>query len=1002
MRSRRLAHVVALTLVAAAALPAQSTGSMAGHIRDDEGAPVSGAVVTATRSDGSIVRRDVSGIDGRYRLGLLPAGDYTLVARRLGFRPSSQEGITIAAGASIDVDVVMRDAPTALEPVVIGAAPNAIDTEDTRFGTRIDEAELSALPLGYDFTSIIAFTPGARPDQVWGGATQQANSYVVDGVALNHPGVGGALIPLNPSWLEELEVTGLAAGAEYGNFQGGLIRAVTKSGSNTRTGLLRVNGETDRINSTNIGSTEISAEVAGRREVEGELRGPLVRDRLFYYLAGQLVQRELRVLDHLGATSVAGRFLPTLGTHDERKLFGKLTWQASPRDVVDASLGFVDLEAEYHEQTGFETPEAGTRLSAPTLFGLLSWRRSWGARALLDIRVARLDGDERRDPYGGSNVAGMRTWELGGDRSHHNATFRDRFSPQTTAISADANIFSSGGGTIRHYWKAGIELSKSRYVHQHLRNGGMTWRPATPDRPTFNASLPATWPESGIIPVSTGGEVRLDADVENGAIYLQDRLELGRRVSLLLGARHGWWYGALRPQGERQDRLEAVRDFATEPRVGAIIDIAGNGRFVGKVHWGRYHQHLFAQFFDRVEGGGVFTNDQFWYYTGATPTNPRTTFTASERDSLVEAGELTLMDEIRLNEEGAVFNYRQPYIDQLVVGLERSIGSRWKAEAVYVSRHNRRLVALVDRNLESNYTAFTNLRVTNRFGGVIRDHNGDPLVLPVVYLPNDALARRILEVVRPGAIALPNYRASDIPDLTWDPEYQITTAPGARRVFDQGQLIVSGRFPLWSVTGSLALTRLEGNLFSVTGYDDPAGRGAGPFVRPNEAILGFGRLPNSSEIEAKLRVTGALPLGFRGGAFITAMRGDAFAPTFTLNGLLFNFDLNDSTAIAADTSRIDYTVFRPISGQRVFLEERGSRTYPDRVTLDLHLERGFHLGRAEWVLSLDGFNVLGTSAITDANIAIDSQADPNATGSFASARARVPPRTVRLGTAVRF
>src|SRR5687768_7546369 len=470
MMRRRLAHVVALTLVAAAAVPAQSTGSLAGHIRDDEGAPVSGAVVTATRSDGSIVRRDVSGIDGRYRLGLLPAGDYTLVARRLGFRPSSQEGITVAAGASVEIDVVMRDAPTALEPVVVGAAPNAIDTEDTRFGTRIDEAELSALPLGYDFTSIIAFTPGARPDQVWGGATQQANSYVVDGIALNHPGVGGALIPLNPSWLEELEVTGLAAGAEYGNFQGGLIRAVTKSGSNTRTGLVRVNGETHRLNSTNVGTTEISAELAGRREVEGELRGPLVRDRLFYYLAGQLVQRELRVLDHLATGNASGRFLPTLGRHDERKLFGKLTWQASPRDVVDASGGLIDLEAEHFGQTGFEAAEAGTRLRAPTTFGLVSWRRSWGTRALLDVRLARLDGDERRDPYGGGTVAGTTTWQLGGDRAYHNAAFRQRIAPVTSAISADADIFSSGG-TIRHHWKAGIELSKARYIHQRLRDG---------------------------------------------------------------------------------------------------------------------------------------------------------------------------------------------------------------------------------------------------------------------------------------------------------------------------------------------------------------------------------------------------------------------------------------------------------------------------------------------------------------------------------------------------
>jgi hypothetical protein len=139
----------------------------------------------------------------------------------------------------------------------------------------------------------------------------------------------------------------------------------------------------------------------------------------------------------------------------------------------------------------------------------------------------------------------------------------------------------------------------------------------------------------------------------------------------------------------------------------------------------------------------------------------------------------------------------------------------------------------------------------------------------------------------------------------------------------------------------------------VTGYDDPAGRGAGPFVRPDEAILGFGRLANSSELEAKLRVTGALPFGMRGGGFLSAVRGDPF-------------------------------------------------TYPVRATLDLHLDRAFRLGRAEWVVSLDGFNALGNRAITEANVAIDSQSDPNATGDFASVRARVLPRTIRIGTAMRF
>jgi hypothetical protein len=924
-----------------------------------------------------------------------------MAARRLGFRPASHRNVNVESGRSTEMDLVLRDAPTALDSIVVGAPPNAIDRADTRVSTRIDEAELSALPHGYDFTSIIAFTPGARPDQVWGGATEQANSYLIDGVALNHPGVGGVLVALNPRWLEELEVTGLGAGAEYGDFQGGLIRAVTKSGSNTRTALLRGTGETHRLNSTNIGSTETSAELAGRREIEGELRGPLVRDRLFFYLAAQFVERDLRVLDHLTSDTPSGRFLPVLGEHDERKLFGKVTWQATPRDVIDAAAGLIDLEAEHFGQTGFEAAEAGTRLRAPTTFGLVSWRRSWGSRALLDLRVARLAGDERREPYAGGSVAGTRTWELGGDRAYNNAAFRDRFAPTTTALSADADIFSFGGA-VRHHWKVGVTFSKARYINERIRNGGMTWRPASPERPSFDPSVPATWVQSAIIPMSTGGEVGLDADVENGAVYLEDRLSVGGRLTLSLGARHGWWNGALRPQGSRSNRLDAVHDRATNPRIGAIVDLSDDGRFVAKVHWGRYHQHLFAQFFDRVEGGGVFTNEQFWYYTGTPPDDPRTTFTETQRDSLVAAGQLTLVDEERLNEEGPVVNYRQPYIDQLVVAVERSIGSHWKAQAVYAGRRNRRLVALVDRNLASNYTAFTNLRVTDRFGRTILDHNGTPLVLPIVYVPNDAIVRQLGDPPRPGVPTVPNFRPSDIPSLPWNPQYEISTAGAARRSFDQAQLVLAGRFPRWSATGSVAVTRLEGNLVSVTGYDDPSGRGAGPFVRPNEAILGFGRLPNSTELEGKLRVSGSLPWGLTGGAFLMAALGDAFAPTFTLSGLLFNFDINDSTALRSDTARINSSLIYPISGQRIFLEPRGQRTYPFRMTLDVHLERPFSLSRAECIVSVDAFNVLGNRAITEANLAIDSQSDPNATGEFASVKARVPPRTIRLGATVRF
>ena len=1001
-----LVFVLVASLSPARAVAQVSLGTIAGRVVDDRGAAVPTAIVTATRTDSSIVRRDVSGADGEYRLGLLPEGTYTVLVRRLGYRPATHGGILVRPRQVTPLRVELSTAATRLEAVSVGANQTEIRRDDTRLGTVIDELELSALPVGYDFQSIISFTPGARPDQVWGGSTDQANSYVVDGVALNHPGVGGAMLPLNTSWLDELEVTGLGAGAELGNFQGGLIRAVTKSGTNTFAGMIRASGEGRGLNGSNIGSTEVSSELQGRREVEGELRGPIVRDRLFYYLSGQVVQRDLRSLNHLVRTGFqpgpATGFLPTLGRHDERKMIGKLTWQLSSRDVVDASAGRIDLRADHYAQTGFEAPDAGTKLDAPTNFYNLSWRRMYSTRALLSVRAAGIDSDERRDPYGGPNVPGILNYELGGDRTYGNAPFRHRFAPRSASVSADADIFATSGKS-DHHWKAGLEVTRSRYIRQQLRNAGMTWRPFSPNPTTFDPGSPGTWRQSNVIGLSTGGEIRLDATVENGAIYLQDRISFGDRLSVILGARHNWWFGALRPAAARTRALEAVRDYATEPRVGAILDLTGDGRTVLKVHAGRYHQHLFAQFFDRVEGAGVFTNEQFWYYTGPTPIDRRQSFNESERAQLRTEGTLRLQQEERLNEEGAVFNYRQPYMDQIVASVERNFGTRWKGEVLYVGRHNKRLVALVDRNLATNFTAFHDVRVNDRFGRPITDQNGDPLVLPVVYFPNDAIARTIaLPPFEFGKPNVPGYREEDIPNLTYDPAYEITTAPGGERLFNQGQLSLTGRFPLWSITGSVVATKLVGNIYSVTGYDDPAGRGPGQFVRPNEAINAYGWMPNVTDLEAKLRISGALPFRFRGGAFLTAMRPDRITPSFTHSGLLFDLELNDPAAQAADTATIWYPMAEPLAGHRVLLARRGTYGNDASVTVDAHLERGFAMRGSELVMSLDGFNLLGAAAVTEINTAVNSQADPNATGPYGSVRARVPARSIRLGAAVRF
>jgi len=89
------------------------------------------------------------------------------------------------------------------------AAAVRISTSETEFGSRLTASELAVLPLPSEARNLVAFTPGARPDQIWGAATGQANNYQLDGVAVNHPGLGGDFLQPSTSWIEEIEVRGL-------------------------------------------------------------------------------------------------------------------------------------------------------------------------------------------------------------------------------------------------------------------------------------------------------------------------------------------------------------------------------------------------------------------------------------------------------------------------------------------------------------------------------------------------------------------------------------------------------------------------------------------------------------------------------------------------------------------------------------------------------------------------------------------------------------------------
>jgi hypothetical protein len=996
-----------LFLIAAACAPltlvAQErvdTGVLAGVVVSEEGAPLSESTVRLTQTDGTATYAVTSDSEGIFRVGTIEPGLYRVSARRIGFREAELPLLRVVAGQTAEIRVTLTRSPTQLSTVRVVSSPTAIDATTTEMTRQIAVEDVKLIPTGRDAASLVELVPGARKGFVWGAGADAANNYQLDGVSVNHPGLGGDYLTPSIDWIESLIVRGLGAGAEYGGFQGGIINAVTKSGGNDFQGALRFNYIAPGLSSSNVKPNEEGAEQTMRREISGELRGPLLRDRLFYFVTGQAINRDVRIPDL--TTPEDGDFRSTMQEFSDARGLAKLSLLPALGVRLDALYGRTDIGVERAELNGISDPTAARRYAAPANFYSLAFTRAT-AGSSFDARIAGFDAVESRLGYAGDSVPGLQVFRIGRQPGYQNSVFNDRQEPRSLggnvtwktrqSLPAGANELVLGAEYTRGWWK-----------QQRTRNGGLTWRPYSGGSiGAFDPNDPATW---GELASEWGGEIRLESDVKDAALFVQDYLTLRPGLTLTPGIRYGRWAGYLTPAASAGPRFRAARDAAFDPRLGVVWDITARNELVFKAHWGRYHQGMSSFFFDRAEGADAYSNQRF-YFQGPTISDPRTVFTEAERDAMRNplTGFGTLVESI-LNESGRVESFRQPYVDQWVIGLEKTLGPRWKAELLYTNRMNRDIAGLVDRNLGENYSPLTNVSVRHRitFTAVL-DQNAGDLVLPVVWVRNDALRAALINRANSLDPPTPGYTFADTIRLKYDPDIVLTTVPGARRRLDQLSFSLRTEQPRWNGFWSMTASRLVGNVGGLTGFADVTsfasgfGTGvpsftAGPRVRRNESINSEGRLPNVPLLESKLWLGAQLPYGFMGGTFTTFSSGEYVTPVFEITPR-FRY-------VGSDLTEIRFGELDATMGQTIFLEERGLRKYGARVNVDLRLERSFSLARAEWALTADVFNVLASDAVIANNLTVNDQISDDPTSLFGAPRLRVPPRSLRLGTRVSF
>jgi hypothetical protein len=281
-------------LVACLAAPhlagAQTTGTIAGTVRDTSGAVLPGVMITV--SGRSLQRQSVSVVsseDGTYRIPLVLPGIYTVSAELSGFTSQTREDVDVALNQTSTLDFQLGLAGVA-ETVEVTSEVPLVDVVRSDVGNRVTNQTIEALPLnGRDFVDLIGLVPGAKPEpastqnatvQIF-GERAGAISFLVDGAENNDPVTGGPQVRFTQDSIQEFDVMTTGYEAEFGRAQGGVANIITKSGTNEFDGRAFWFLRDDQFDTANVPDQDPPA--LNRDQWGGTLGGPLVRERAFFF-----------------------------------------------------------------------------------------------------------------------------------------------------------------------------------------------------------------------------------------------------------------------------------------------------------------------------------------------------------------------------------------------------------------------------------------------------------------------------------------------------------------------------------------------------------------------------------------------------------------------------------------------------------------------------------------------------------------------------------------------
>jgi Carboxypeptidase regulatory-like domain len=287
-------------------------GSISGAIKDSSGGLIPGAMLALTNTALGTQFKTVTDNQGLYTFPSLPVGRYELTIEAPGFKTQKKTGLVIDADSALQVNATLEVGQVSTEVSVTTAEEVGevhVETVATQLGEVVSDIKMTNLSLnGRSYTDLLAIQPGIAPittmkpnSVIMAGVTgpiapsgelsagnvsisgqrESANGFLVNGGDVQEHMNGGTGVVPNLDSISEFRVLTNNFDPEYGNYNGGIVNVVTKSGSDAFHGNVFEFLRNTALDSRNFFAPERAA--FRQNQFGGTLGGPIRKQKVFFF-----------------------------------------------------------------------------------------------------------------------------------------------------------------------------------------------------------------------------------------------------------------------------------------------------------------------------------------------------------------------------------------------------------------------------------------------------------------------------------------------------------------------------------------------------------------------------------------------------------------------------------------------------------------------------------------------------------------------------------------------